>query len=81
MGRHKKQPVAFADAFDIHCETCSETELRDTATALRIWARQRKLGFVVEIRDLPPARAGVPSRAAVGGLEEFPFFERKEDQK
>lgn len=51
MSRTKKIP--FADSLAIWAETCSEEEFRDGVVSLGVYARQRRLKFVVRVEAAP----------------------------
>ena len=55
MSRTKKVP--FADSLAIWAETCTEEEFRDGVVSLGVYARQRKLKFIVRIEAAPVEKA------------------------
>ncbi len=52
MSRPRQQ---FADTLDEYLENASELEVRDVISTIRTWARWKKLGFRVEIKDMKMA--------------------------
>ncbi len=45
----------FTDRLDEYLENASELEVRDLVSTIRTWARWKKLGFRVEIKDVKMA--------------------------